>query len=127
MAGISGNNYRITGIGTTLGAATAPWMILLLLEAGITGNNSAGIIDYLLLWLPVSPATTPATPALTLRWGNTALIYLLVSNISSNNSGTDGLGTTAGLLQLDYFILLLAGSGNNNYSKGISTTQQPWT
>ena len=40
-AGISGNNGHIAGIGTTLGTTTAPW-ILLLLEAGISGNNSAG-------------------------------------------------------------------------------------
>ena len=38
VAGIS----NVAGIGTTLGTNTAPWIILHLLEAGISGNNSAG-------------------------------------------------------------------------------------
>jgi len=67
VAGISG----IASIGTTLGATTAPWIILLLLEAGISGNNGhiAGI------------GTTLGTT--TAPW---IIFILLEAGISGNNS-----------------------------------------
>ena len=107
MAGISGNNNRIAGIsttlgvtpldysssfggrhqrqqlphhriGTTLGAATAPWMILLLLEAGISGNNSAGIIDYFITLVAGITSNNTCNTSIDIMLGQYSFDYLLI-------------------------------------------------